>query len=206
MASILLISASPYGADSRGHRLADRAVANLTAADPEAQLTRRDLTVLPEPVLAQSYADAVVGRHAHDVPAFALSEELIAEIEQADRLIIATPMHNFTVPAALKLWIDQVLRIGRSFAPQDGWKVGLLADRPTLIVVTSGGQITGADARQPDHLTGYLVDVLATIGIRDIRFIYLEGLIRADRAEAILTAGEQALAVDPVFGSSAGAG
>ncbi|MFC4254850.1 flavodoxin family protein [Altererythrobacter xixiisoli] len=201
MASILLISASPYGADSRGHRLADQAVANLIAADPSMQLKRRDLTVLPEPVLARGYADAVVGGHAHDVPAFTLSEELIAEIEQADRMIIATPMHNFTVPAALKLWIDQVLRIGRSFVPQDGWKVGILADRPTLIVITSGGRITGADARQPDHLTGYLVDVLATIGIRDIRFIYLEGLVHADRAEAIVAAAQDTLAADPVFGS-----
>ncbi len=54
---------------------------------------------------------------------------------RSDALLISTPMHNFTVPAALKLWIDFVLRVGRTFKSTAEGKFGLLADRPALVLV-----------------------------------------------------------------------
>ena len=110
-------------------------------------------------------------------------------------------MHNFTVPASLKQWIDHVLRIGRSFARQNGRKVGLLRDRPTLILVASGGSVRDGDTEQPDHLTGYLRDVLATIGIFDVRFAYLEGLEHPERADNAIAAAWRSIELDPIFGS-----
>jgi FMN-dependent NADH-azoreductase len=138
----------------------------------------------------------------HDSEAFILSETLIRELEQTDRLIIATPMHNYTVPASLKLWIDYVLRYGRTFATEEGQKYGLLANRPTLIIVTSGGLVSPPAAMQPDHLTGYLRDVFATLGITDLRFVYLEGLVRHDMSDAIVAAGWDAIIEDHAFGES----
>ena len=91
-------------------------------------------------------------------------------------------MHNFTVPAALKAWIDQVVRFGRTFRSTPDGKIGLLADRPTYIVIAAGGYFSDKRARQPDHLTPYLKDILETIGIRDLRFITLEGLARGEDA------------------------
>jgi FMN-dependent NADH-azoreductase len=200
MASILLITASPYGAASRGAKLAIEAVDNLLARDSTLTLVERDLSVLAEATLHTEYADAIVGGHAHDAEAFALSEVLIKELEAAAYVVIATPMHNYTVSASLKLWIDFVLRYGRSFAPIDGIKTGLLIDRPTLVVVTSGGLLTGTKTYQPDHLTGYLADVLATIGIRDLRYIYLEGLANQAFAEKVTVEARQKLMCDPAFG------
>ena len=113
-------------------------------------------------------------------------------------------MHNYTVPACLKLWIDLVLRHSRSFAPVSGVKTGLLGDRPVLVVVTSGGAVTGQDAGQPDHLTGYLTDVLSTIGISDVRFIYLEGLVNPVQTGITVAAGTRVMPQDPVFGSRRG--
>ena len=77
-------------------------------------------------------------------------------------------MHNYTVPATLKAWLDQVVRFGRAFESTPDGKIGKLRDRPTWIVVSSGGYITGERARQPDFLTGYMSAILATIGIRDV--------------------------------------
>lgn len=201
MTSILLITASPYGSSSRGAQLALQAVANLQAQDPSLTLVERDLSALADATIHSDYSDAVVGRQSHDVEIFALSEQLIRELEDAAYLIVATPMHNYTVPATLKLWIDFVLRYGRSFAPVDGIKTGLLKDRPTLIVVTAGGIVSGPGRLQPDHLTGYFTDVLATVGVRDLKFVYLDGLVNPARAEQVAADGARAITIDPVFGA-----
>jgi FMN-dependent NADH-azoreductase len=103
------------------------------------------------------------------------SEELIRELESADCVVIATPMHNFTVPSTLKAWIDHVVRVRRTFiATPDGY-VGLLRDRPVFVAVSSGGRYSGPRARQPDFLTPYLRACLGTIGLRDLIFFAVEG-------------------------------
>ncbi|MGF7149353.1 FMN-dependent NADH-azoreductase [Sphingomonas zeicaulis] len=200
MTRTLLINASPYGDASRGYRFARQVCAAMLGANPAATLVERDLSLLAEPVLPLAYVEAILGQRPHDDPAFALSETLIREIEQTDRLVIATPMHNFAVPASLKLWIDYTLRFGRSFGSEGGNKFGLLQDRPTLVVVTSGGIVSHQSALQPDLLTGYLRDVLLTMGIADLRFLHLEGTARQGMAEAIIDDAWERLRTDPVFG------
>jgi len=84
----------------------------------------------------------------------------------------------------LKAWIDQVLRFERTFTRTPEGKRGLLADRPTYVVVATGGFITGERARQPDFLTPYLTAVLATLGIRTVEFLHLEPVARASDRES----------------------
>jgi FMN-dependent NADH-azoreductase len=198
MASILLLTSSPYGRDSRGGHLASQAIASLIARQPDLHLVERDLSHLGGEVVSRPYAEAIVNGHGHVDAVFARSETLIRELEEAAFVILATPMHNFTVPVSLKLWIDFVLRYGRTFAPVDGIKKGLLADRPTLVIVTAGGIVQGPQARQPDHLTCYLNDVFATIGIYDLRFLYLDGLVDPERAKRVVRSGAAALDSDPI--------
>jgi len=121
---------------------------------------------------------------AVDHPPLKESEILIRELEATDCLLISTPMHNFTVPAVLKAWLDQVVRFGRTFKSTPDGKIGLLQDRPTYIVIASGGYFSDDRARQPDHLTPYLTDILATIGIKSVTYITLEGLARGEEAVA----------------------
>jgi FMN-dependent NADH-azoreductase len=200
MSSVLLLNASPAGAASRGFALADEAVANLRWNDGNIAVVSRDLTAEPLAPVSFDYASAIVGGQPFDAPAFDQSERLIREIEASDYLVIATPMHNFTVPAALKLWIDNVLRHSRSFAPSPEGKLGLLGDRPVLVIVSSGDRVMGDSVRQPDHLTGYLTDVLATLGMTDVRFVYLEGVMRPDLTEQVMAAGRAAIDRDTAFG------
>lgn len=200
MPSILLVTASPYGRASRGAILAMQAVENLRQRHPSLDVVERDLSTLADATIHSVYADAIVGGHSHDEEVFTLSEQLIRELEEAAFVVVATPMHNYTVPASLKMWIDFVLRYGRTFATVDGIKKGFLSDRPTLVVVTAGGIVSGTGKFQPDHLTGYLRDVLATIGIDDLKFIYLDGLASPVRAEEIAVEGGDAIARDAVFG------
>ena len=75
-----------------------------------------------------------------------------------------------------------MLRIHRSFAATPEGKVGLLQDRPTLVLVSAGGFYQGVRARQPDFLTVYLRHVLSTLGITEVAFVHLQGLAHGDAA------------------------
>jgi FMN-dependent NADH-azoreductase len=103
------------------------------------------------------------------------SEELIQELESSDIVVIATPMHNFTVPSALKAWIDHIVRVRRTFEVTGRGKVAALRDRPVYVAVSSGGRFSGARAGQPDFLTPYLRAILGMIGLHDLTFFSVEG-------------------------------
>ncbi|MBS0537535.1 MAG: NAD(P)H-dependent oxidoreductase [Proteobacteria bacterium] len=182
MKRALVLDVSPRGDGSRSRRASAQVVERLMRRAPGLEVIRRDLAVAPPPPIDDAFAHAMLvpaaQRTADQHRALHHSEALIAELEGSDALVIATPMHNFTVPAALKTWIDQVLRFDRTFRSTPEGKVGLLADRPTYVVVASGGAVVGDRARQPDFLTPYLTAVLATLGIRTVDFLHLDPVPR----------------------------
>lgn len=135
-----------------------------------------------------------------DSPTFEVSEALIGELERSDILLIATPMHNFTLPAALKLWIDYVLHIHRTFSSGPEGKTGLLSNRPVYVLVGSGGFHQGELARQPDFLTPYLRQVLNTLGLFNPHFTYLQGLVFGEEAVRATVHDTRArLSLEPLF-------
>lgn len=91
-------------------------------------------------------------------------------------------MHNYTVPSALKAWIDHVVRVRSTFTVTRAGKVGVLADKPVFVAVSSGGLFSGAEARQPDFLTPYLKAALATIGLKRLTFFSVEGTAMGGQA------------------------
>jgi len=182
MTRILLLNSGPHSDVSHGYRLAIEAIA--ASGIGSVQITERDLVKSPIPPISRDYAIAITSQTAHDAKEFDWSERLIAELEQHDMLFIVTPMHNFTVPAALKLWIDHVIRIDRSFHSTPQGKVGLLKDRATFVLVSSGGFHAGERAKQADFLTPYLRYALASIGINDVHFFPLQGLVFGPEAVA----------------------
>jgi FMN-dependent NADH-azoreductase len=182
MTRILLLNGGPHNDASHGYRLAREAIA--ASGIDNVQVTERDLVKSPLPPIGRDYAIAVTSQAAPDAKEFDWSERLIAELEQHDMLFIVTPMHNFTVPAALKLWIDHVIRINRSFHATPQGKVGLMKDRATFVLVSSGGFHVGERAKQADFLTPYLRYALASIGISDVHFFPLQGLVFGSEAVA----------------------
>lgn len=200
MNSILLLNASPLGTNSRAYVQARYAADNILGRERNVRLVERDLVRDGPTAISESHADAVINGEVEGAGTFDQSEKFIRELEDCDRLIIATPMHNFAVPAVLKLWIDYVVRTDRTFTRRDGVKVGLLPDRPALVVLASGGLSNGAGAMQPDFVTPYLTHVLATIGIKDVRFAYLQGLGRPDLALQSTQSVVRQIDQDPIFG------
>jgi FMN-dependent NADH-azoreductase len=164
---ILRISCSPFGPDARSHQLSEKIVQSLFEySTSTATLTERMIGLAPVPHIDASRAKASEDRH---------SETLIQELEDADAVVIATPMHNFGVPSVLKAWIDHVVRAGRTFDITAAGKQGRLEDRPVLIAVSSGGRYSGDRAYQPDFLTPYLEAVLGAIGLKSITFFSIQG-------------------------------
>jgi FMN-dependent NADH-azoreductase len=124
----------------------------------------------------------------------ARSEELIQELEGSDIVVIATPMHNFTVPSALKAWIDHIVRVRRTFEVTGRGKVAALRDRPVYVAVSSGGRFSGPRAGQPDFLRPYLRAILGTIGLHDLTFFSVEGsALGPDALAEARTRADQAL-------------
>ena len=113
----------------------------------------------------------------------ALSDSLIGEIEAADTLVIGSPVYNFSVPAALKAWIDQICRVGVTFKYSPDGPVGLLSGKRAIIVIASGGTPVGSDI---DYASGYLKHIMGFIGIHDVTIIAADDL--GNDAEAKLAA------------------
>jgi FMN-dependent NADH-azoreductase len=118
----------------------------------------------------------------------ALSDELVAELKAADTVVIGAPIYNFSVPATLKAWLDQVARAGITFQYTEDGPEGLLTGKRAVDVAASGGTPVGAEF---DYAVPYLRHVLGFIGITDVQ------VVAADR-QAINTEGSMAKAKDAV--------
>lgn len=193
--NILRINCSPRGRASESYRLSQRLVDRLALAAgvPEPRITEVDATALPH--VDDDYAAALSARVDPDGDtlgrgALRQSTELIESLRNASHIIIATPMHNFTVPSSLKVWIDHVVRVRSTFEITPQGKVGTLADRPVYVAISSGGEFSGEAARQSDFLTPYLGYLLGTIGLHDVNFFSVQGTARG--AEALEAARARA--------------
>lgn len=176
MTTILHVSCSPRGEASESYRLSRNIIGHLRRLRPEAVVVDRAIGGVG---LAPIDADYAISQQSSaDVSrtgSMALSDELVQELENADVVVISTPMHNLTLPAVLKAWIDHVVRARRTFNMTPAGKVGALRDRPVFIAIASGGRFSGERARQPDFLTPYLRTILASIGLRDLTFFSVQG-------------------------------
>ncbi len=102
-----------------------------------------------------------------------LSDDLIAELQQADEYLIATPMYNYGIPAKLKAYVDHIVRSGLTFKMNaDGSYEGLLSGKKATVIIASAGEYKpGAPAEGLDTLKPYLREILGYIGVTDVTFI-----------------------------------
>lgn len=177
MMKILHVSCSPRGQVAESYKLSRKIVDLLLARRPTATVVDR---ALGDGAVTHIDANYALAQHSASADVWAegtiaRSEALIQELEDSDLIVIGTPMHNLSVPSALKAWIDHVVRARRTFNVTPDGKVGTLRDRPVFVAVASGGMFSGERSRQPDFLSPYLRVVLATIGLRDVSFFSVQG-------------------------------
>lgn len=112
----------------------------------------------------------------------AVSDELVAELQQASHIVIAAPIYNFSVPATLKAWIDQVARARVTFRYTENGPEGLLKGKKAYLVVASGGVPLGSEV---DYASTYLRHVLGFLGIEDVTLVNANELGQAANEEAV---------------------
>ncbi|HEX8785234.1 MAG TPA: NAD(P)H-dependent oxidoreductase [Telluria sp.] len=182
--NILQINSSLRGANSESTRVASKVVAKLTAANPGALVTVRDLGANPHPVLDEATLGALFTpadqRSAAQAERVALDDALIAEAQAADVIVIGAPMYNFGMPIQLKAWFDAIARAGVTFRYTATGPEGLLTNKK-VYVATSRGGVYPLDA---DPLVPHVRMLLNFLGMSDNQFIYSSGLNLGPEAAA----------------------
>jgi FMN-dependent NADH-azoreductase len=200
MSRLLHIEASPRGDRSRSSQLAARLIANLKSVDPELgvdhlNLWREELPAFDGDLIAAKYA-RLAGDDFTPQQADAWSEvgAMVGRLDAADRLVISTPLWNFSIPYRLKHWIDLVTQPGLSFSfdPEHGYRP-LLRRRPVDVILTSAGDYRPGPGRgRPEFATSYLREALGFIGLRDVRFIPVGPTVGGERDVATAVARAEA--------------
>lgn len=179
MPTLLHIDSSPRYAQSFSRRLGGEA-ASLWMETISGNVVYRDLARHPVPHLDEAWILASntpeTKRGAEMRATLALSDELIAELERADHYIFGVPMYNFNVPASFKAYLDQVIRINRTFYFRDGASHGTLGGKKALVITARGGYYQQGGILQHDYQEPFLRYAFAFMGLRDVVFVHAEGL------------------------------
>ncbi len=173
MPHLLHIDASPLD-NSVTRELGREYLATWKSAHPDGTVTYRDLALeTPSPV-RQPWVYANFTPEDKRTPdqqaALGESDRLLDEVFAADEIVIGAPMHNFGIPASLKLWIDQVVRTGRTFRYGANGPEGLLKGKTATLLVASGGDYgANSPAAGYNFVEPYLRSVLGFLGVPVVR-------------------------------------
>lgn len=187
MTHILHLDSSPRGERSISRMLAGEFVAAWQEAHPSDTITYRDLGHNPVPYVDEGWIAAAFTpkeQHSFDLAqAIKTSDELIDEFLAADRYVFAVPMYNFSIPAVLKAYIDQIVRVGRTFIVDASGYKGLVEDKKMLVITARGGSYPkGSPMADYDMQEPYLRLIFGFIGITDIEFINADNLALGEEA------------------------
>jgi FMN-dependent NADH-azoreductase len=176
MAHLLHIDSSIQGDRSVSRRLTARARGVWCAAHPGGTVTYRDLGSNPLP-----HFDAATGlarlvppelRTPAQVGSWALTEELVNEIREADTILLGLPLYNFGAPSSVKAWVDHLIARGLSLDPETHGP--LLGGRDFVVLASRGGGYAEGTPRHGwDHAEPWLPHAVSIIGLVP-RFITAE--------------------------------
>ncbi|NYS29065.1 MULTISPECIES: FMN-dependent NADH-azoreductase [unclassified Pantoea] len=175
MTKVLVLKSSILAGYSQSSQLADFYVEQAKAQGKE--VTVRDLAANPIPVLDGELVGAM---RPSDTPlsprqqeALDLSDELIAELQAHDEVVIAAPMYNFNIPTQLKNYFDLIARAGVTFRYTEAGPEGLVKGKTAVVISSRGGIHKDTPT---DLLTPYVKLFLGFIGITDVEFVFAEGI------------------------------
>jgi FMN-dependent NADH-azoreductase len=181
MTSTLLHLDASARTRSFSRRLSARFAEQWRAAHPSGRYVYRDLATDPVPHITEAWTeicDAVLAHEITDISryaeavttpsqrqAWAVVQPLLDELVAADTVLIGTPMYNFSIPSALKAWLDQV-----TFP-----KMSLRGRRFVIAGARGGTYLPGTPRAPYDHEERYLRDFIAGhFDVEDVVFVHAE--------------------------------
>lgn len=196
MARILKVDASARVERSLSRKLGDQFIADWSELSGPPEVTLRDVGKRPPPIITEDWIAAVFSQEMtpEQQELTKVSDELIAEIAEAEMIVITTPMYNYGMPAALKAWFDQVVRINKTFtfdlARGDRPLKPMLPGKP-VVVLTSWGEFgfgPGEHNEGGDNLVPHLRFASRYLGVSEFHHIGIEfqefGDTRHERSKA----------------------
>jgi FMN-dependent NADH-azoreductase len=176
--NILVINSSANADSSVSGGLAARFIDDVRAANPAAHVVLRDVGANPLPHLTADTVKAIKGEPETraEIETRALSDALIAELQQADIVVIGAPMYNFGIPSTLKTWFDHVLRAGVTFRYTEAGPEGLLKGKKTVVIESRAGFYSEGDGAAMDGQEPHLRAMLGFVGLDDVTWVRAEKL------------------------------
>ncbi len=184
MARILHIDSSPRGDRSHSRRMTREFVEQWKQNHPTDTVTYRDVGRNPLPHVDEPWIAGAFTPLEQRTPelqaALSISDRLVDELLAADIYVIGVPVYNFSVPSGFKAYIDQIVRVGRTFdfEPENSENPykPLVLGKKMFIITARGGSEFGVGERNEkmNHQDPFLRTVFGFIGITDITFIHIE--------------------------------
>jgi FMN-dependent NADH-azoreductase len=199
MKNILHIVSSPRGQESNSTRLGTNIIEKLLKQYPGSKVTVNDVVEKRYEPLQEVHV--VAYRLPEDQQsteqrlALRDSDDAVAEMLEADVIVISIPLYNFAIPAALKSWVDHVVRAGKTFSYQTGRPEGLLLNKKVYLAIASNGVYSDGPMKPMDYAEPYLRFILGFMGLTDITTYRIEGSGIPGVMENAVEKGLQSVAV-----------
>lgn len=183
--NILHIDSSPRREASHSRKITAELVATLRQTHRNARVVYRDLGRNPPPFVTEDWQNGSYTPEENQTPeqcaALLYSDRAIDELLAADIVVIGAPMYNFSISADLKAWVDQIVRLNKTFLAD---YTGLATGKKVFVVTARGGSGYGAGEAM-EHLNfqdPYLKTIFGYIGIREVEFIHVNNTAKGDEA------------------------
>lgn len=188
MPTLLHIDSSPLYGHSVSRQLTGAFVTQWKSSHPDGKVLDRDLNLTSIPPINGEWVGAVYTPEEARTPEqnalLSLSDSLLAELERADEYVFGVPMHNFGVPSVLKLWIDQITRVGKTFSYADGKPKGLIIGKKATFIIATGG-IYDAQTQMAsfNFVEPYLQSLFGFLGLTDVTFLTAGGTMALNHGQ-----------------------
>lgn len=186
MKKILVINASARSSKSKSRKLTEVFIKQWKMINGEAVFTFRDLAISEIPFVTESWIEASSKkkdqRNEHDNDILKISDVYIEEVKSADIIVLGSPMYNWSIPATLKAYLDQIIRVNETWKinPDDSANPysGLLEDKILFLFLTRGGigYVKGEPNEHMNFQSTYLDAVFKLMGIHNIHTVKIDGV------------------------------
>lgn len=200
MKNILHIITSPRKDLSASRKLGNAVIEKIQEKYSESSVKERDLTKNPVPLLEEKHINTFFSPTENHSPEQQSINEyslnLISELQEADIIVVDSPMYNFSVPATLRAYFDFTSRAGYTFKYDENGPKGLLSNKKLYIAFTSGNIYSKGPYQIYDANVPYVKNIFSFYGVTDTSVFRAEGLSIPGMMENALQQAIENIAID----------
>jgi FMN-dependent NADH-azoreductase len=202
MSKVLVIKANDRPAEqATSSKMYETFVSNFKEANPNAQITELDLFALDLPYYGNT---AIMGGYkrsqgmeltAEETKAVEVVDQYLNQFLQAEKVVFAFPLWNFTVPAPLVTYISYLSQAGKTFKYTEQGPVGLAGDKKVAVLSARGSVYSSGPMASMEMAANYVTTILGFWGITNYETVIIEGHNQyPDRAQQIIADGLEKVA------------